>query len=706
MPFWACRVTDEVPCEMNVSRPIHISMAALETDLQAAMETASSSPVQLELEHWLSAQTCRKYVLCTLSQSTLQQLMNFTLSQGERIVFSLKGKGAVYLSGQALSEADYRICREEALKTGCARHIRTPHDPEDEPDDDDLDDEEEEEEDGEYEASFIDDNDLEEEEEEVEDEEDEESEYCHDDDCDSLMEEIKISGPSLAFIPPGSRREKAAKGPAHAIRWFDAGGERNSDSKRMTMKPETAKRAAETFKSPASSPKTNGPRAAAVRTEDRRSEPRDKLGHRASSTSSEGISTPVRSPITVAEPADKKQRLADSSSKKPSVSTTASSGTASARPRTEDRKPRDSQGHSAGSRSSEGQVTHKRLSITPVETSSSAVKKQRVADVAHSAEKKHHVADVGHSAEKRVSDGAHSTEKKRRVSDVAHSSEKKQHVADVGHSTDKKRRVTDVAHNAEKKQRVADVAHSAELHRAHAASSMSQGRDLPAQRTPKHRTGSESKSGTTCTAVLEEIASGKTLLPEGPPSSLHVFGRIMVKSEAATVPISIMMQGLIPPRQFALVGGEVLQELLSTSFYDSDEYEQMVSLCYTDDGDKYKQMVSLCYTDDGDKYKQMLQEAVIYGPTWVHLDNLQNVSKRRCTKQFTDQCSKPDRRASHIRTRYQDRHIVVPLQNNLTGSSSLVFKALLATSITSGCCDADISGYVVHVTICWYRRTR
>jgi len=159
--------------EHKSERPIHISMAALDTNV-ACDEFV---PVVVETS------STNKYVICTLSkQHVLQQPIELELNSGESVTFCLGAKkGAVHLTGYYLIDSNPNEEEEDGDEEECCDHehgeLHTDalqqHDDDDDDDDDDEDAEE-----------LTDDDDEDDGEEDDDDEEDDEDDGDDDEDDD------------------------------------------------------------------------------------------------------------------------------------------------------------------------------------------------------------------------------------------------------------------------------------------------------------------------------------------------------------------------------------------------------------------------------------------------------------------------------------------------------------------------------------------
>lgn len=82
----------------TTERPVHITMAALDP-----FQTHDENPVSLMIER-----DGRSFVLCTLQHGKhFQQPLDLEFASGEELIFFLKGKGVIHLSGYVMPEDEF-----------------------------------------------------------------------------------------------------------------------------------------------------------------------------------------------------------------------------------------------------------------------------------------------------------------------------------------------------------------------------------------------------------------------------------------------------------------------------------------------------------------------------------------------------------------------------------------------------------------------
>lgn len=89
--IWGIRLEPGKIHHENVSKDVHITMAAMES-WDSADNISTKSLVFLQVQQ-------SEFLLCTLNGVLLQQHLDMKLSQGEKLIFSVRGKNSVYLTG-------------------------------------------------------------------------------------------------------------------------------------------------------------------------------------------------------------------------------------------------------------------------------------------------------------------------------------------------------------------------------------------------------------------------------------------------------------------------------------------------------------------------------------------------------------------------------------------------------------------------------
>jgi len=210
--LWGIVLSGTTRYEHTSERPIHISMASLDT----SVDSDEFVPVVVEKS------STTKFIMCTLNKPhVLQQPIELELNSGENVTFYLGSKkGSVHLTGYFLVENSEPS--EEELAMMAAEHGEHVHGPGCSHDDDEEDDDDDEDEDDEDEDD-MDDSELDEEDEENglmgeddddddddEEEDDDEDEDGEDEDDDD-EQELNGNKRKQPITEPPSKKKKDAE---------------------------------------------------------------------------------------------------------------------------------------------------------------------------------------------------------------------------------------------------------------------------------------------------------------------------------------------------------------------------------------------------------------------------------------------------------------------------------------------------------------